>query len=247
MLAITGVLSFFLLLPGSLSHESPLQGFSSSVISAPTEEAGSFVPGETSEYDLWCLFAKVGRGEIEYLGREDLDGVPVHHVRSSFSRLGSVDDEDIYGTADDFLPLMVERRISTLGGLRVETEKYDQENYRIDIDKKRGDTVDFETISSDESIQNLILLFFDLRRHDLKPGLKIPVNLPRQRFVLEVKGLTDIEVPCGSFSAYEVSSGNGELRLWIAARSDPVILKASLQTPLFGNYSMILTGHGHRL
>lgn len=244
---MTVILSLVLFLPGSLSHESTLQGAVPALAAARPSEDVSFPPGETSRYDLWCLFAKVGKGEIEYLGEEELGGIPVHHVRSSFSRLGAVDDEDIYGTADDYLPLVVKRRIDSLGGLRVETEKYDQENYRIEIDKKRGDTVESETISSDEEIQNLILLFFDLRRHDLKPGLKIPVNLPRQKFVLEVQGLTDVDVPAGSFSAYEVSSENGELRLWIAAGTDPVVLRASLQTPLFGNYSMILTGHGCRL
>ena len=243
---VTVFLSFFLLLPATLSHESPIRRLSPPAIASPSGEDAPFETGEVSEYDLWCLFAKVGSGEIEYLGREVLDGLPVHHVRSSFSRLGAVDDEDIYGSAEDYLPVMVTRRISTLGGLRVETEKYDQENFSIEIDKKTGDAVECETISSDESIQNLILLFFQLRQHDLKPGLKIPVNLPMEKFVMEVQGLTDVEVPCGTFSSYEVSSGNGELRLWVAARSDPVIVKAALQTPLFGHYSMVLTGHGRR-
>lgn len=241
-IALTGSVLFFVFFPYHLSYESTLQNpepLKTVVLSSGT---GDFEPGEVAEYDIRCLFARVGSGEIEYIGREVLDGVTVHHVRSSFSRPGAVDNEDIYGTVGDFLPIVVKREISSLGGLRLETERYDQGNYIVEIDKRKGSDRETEKLFSDGRLQNLILLLFDLRQRDLEPGMKIPVNLPGQKFVLEVKEETKVEVPFGSFDAYEVSSAGGELRVWVSARENPLVLKAVLENYLIGSYSMVLTG-----
>lgn len=245
-IVLSGVVSFFLLFPGSLSYEGPLRHLDNLKVAETSSGRDLFEPGELALYNIRCFFATVGKGEIEYVGSEELGGLPVHHVRSSFSRPGAVDNEDIYGTFGELLPLIVKREISTLCGLRLETERYDQENFNIRIDKKKGDITTREIISSDGNIQNLILLFYYLRQQKLEPGREIPVNLPSQKFVLEVKGLAEVEVPYGSFRAYEVSSGDGELRIWISVGENPVILKAALSSSLFGRYSLVLTGLGRR-
>ncbi len=126
------------------------------------------------------------------------------------------------------------------------TERYDQENHILEIYKKNGDIVEKERINSDERIQNLILLFFYLRQQELEPGKKIPVNLPKEKFVLEVKGVTELEVPCGSFTTFELSSSGGELKVWISTQENPQVVKASFNNSPFGRLSMVLSGFGRR-
>ena len=187
-------------------------------------EAGIY--NYTGENVLY-LISPLGESEYNDLGVVDLKGSKVNLVTFRTKVLFFEDTEKIYSDPDNLLPLKVERNISKLWIKEYITEEYDQKKFTVTLRKFKGDKIIFEQVTKASGpINNAVTLPFNMRRtEDLKIGWQLTVQIPTDKFKVELVSIDEIIIPAGKFQAYHFKSIPDKGELWINKNSPRVTLK----------------------
>lgn len=201
-----------------------------------------FEAGESFKYSYSMGPLKVGSATLTFVGETTLDDEKVYHITFE-SKVGTFYDfENIYAEPETLYPLYVERKIKNIGFTTVIKEKYDQDNFKVDITKK-GITGEYtKTITKQAPIQNALLLLYycrTLSEAKLKPGLEFDVVLPVDEFKVKLSKIEELKTPAGNFKAYFFESTPEKMKLWIATNKERTPLKVQNSTAI-GPSSIIL-------
>lgn len=177
--------------------------------------------------NILYLISPLGESEYNDLGIVDLNGKKVNLVTCRTKILFFEDNEKIYSDPDNLLPLKVERNISKLWIKEYITEEYDQQKFTFTLRKFNGDKVIDEQISKASGpINNAITFPFNMRRTEgLKIGWQLTVQIPNEKFKVELVSIDKITVPAGKFQAYHFKSIPDKGELWINKDNPRVTLK----------------------
>ena len=177
--------------------------------------------------NILYTISPLGESEYNDLGIVDLNGVKVNLVTCRTKILFFEDTEKIYSDPDTLLPLKVERSISKLWIKEYITEEYDQKKFTFTLRKFNGDKVIDEQISKASGpINNAITFPFNMRRTEgLKIGWQLTVQIPNEKFKVELVSIDEITVPAGKFQAYHFKSIPDKGELWINKDNPRVTLK----------------------
>ncbi|MFA5145404.1 MAG: hypothetical protein WC723_05320 [Candidatus Omnitrophota bacterium] len=150
-----------------------------------------------------------------------------------------VDLEKIYSDPKSFLPVRVERDISTWPFPEKITEDYDQEKFTLVIKKLKYGRESESVIKKSSVINNAILLPYYVRDiAKLEVGYNLMVVLPTQEFIIELAAIEEINVPAGRFMAYRFQSRPEKFQIWISADERRIPVKISGTTGL--GYSLVM-------
>jgi len=218
------------------------EGQSMDVVRNMVKESSStpFKNGERFTYEVRYNEIKVGRSTLTFNGEKDLDGQKVYHI-TFFTKIPSLKDtEEIYADKKTFLPIEVHRRIKKkIGFSDTRIEKYDQENFRVDISsnsKLRSRTF---SIERDSPIHNAILLAYYYRLKEVfDKNEKVRINLPTTEFEVMFKGIEMLKTPLGEYSAYVFTSDPPKFKLWLSADEKRIPLK--IENPGTLGYSLVI-------
>ncbi|OGX40368.1 MAG: hypothetical protein A2984_02645 [Omnitrophica WOR_2 bacterium RIFCSPLOWO2_01_FULL_41_12] len=193
--------------------------------------------GESITYDVKFSRLSLGKAKFTYLMKDNLDGKPVNVITFE-TRVGRfTDQERIYCDPNNFLPLRVERNVSTWPTPEKITENYDQDNFTVAITKLKGNKKEESLIKKGGKIHNAILLPYHLRHNPkLNVGWTFIAELPTQQFKIELIAIEDVNVPAGTFKCYHFTSVPKKFEIWVTTdeRRIPVKIKG------MGNFGYIL-------
>ena len=202
--------------------------------------AVAFEEGEKFTYEVSYKGLKLGRSILTFHGEKNLGDQKVYHV-TFFTKIPSLKDtEELYAHKDTFLPIEVHRKVRKRIGFSDNIiEKYDQENFRVDIrSKSRLRTKEF-SIEKDSPIHNAILLVYYCRaRGHFNKNEPIKINLPTVGFDVLYKGIEIIDTPIGEFKAHEFTSDPPKFELWLSADEKRTPLK--IKNPGTLGYTLII-------
>ncbi|MBU4343122.1 MAG: DUF3108 domain-containing protein [Candidatus Omnitrophica bacterium] len=199
-----------------------------------------FEEGEQLTYQVSFKQVKLGKSIMTFRGEEDINGESAYRI-SFFTKIPSLKDtEELYAAKDTFLPIEVHRKVKKRIGFSDNIiEKYDQENFRVDItSKSRLRTKEF-SIEKDSPIHNAILLVYYCRtieRFDKNKPIKI--NLPTTEFDVLYKGIETIDTPIGEFQAHSFTSNPPKFKLWLSADDRRIPLK--IKNPGTLGYTLVI-------
>ena len=199
-----------------------------------------FKDGEKLTYDVRYKGAKVGKSILTFHGEHDLAGRKVYHISFS-TRIPSLKDtEELYADKETFLPIEVHRNIKkTMGFNDRIVEKYDQENFRVDIESKSRLRTKTFSIEKDSEIHNAILLAYYCRvKEDFNKGDRFKITLPTLDFEVIFTGLETIETKLGEYRAYAFTSEPPKFNLWLSADENRIPLK--IKHPGTFGYSLVI-------
>lgn len=185
--------------------------------------------GEKIAYVIKLGKVSLGVATYTHLPRVELNGVKVSLMTFETKLARFKDLEMIYSDSKNFLPLRVERNISTWPVAERIREEYDQKSFTLTIVKNKG-KMKPQVVKKDAPIHNAILLPFYVRRMDnLAMGWTMQANLPNQRFEIKLVAIEEVKVPAGSFKAYRFESMPKRFEIWISAdeRKIPVMIKGT--------------------
>lgn len=186
-----------------------------------------FSKGERLTYEVRYNKLKAGESILTFHGEEDLDNKKVYHISFS-TKLAAIEDiEELYGDKESFLPQEVQRVVKRFGGFNTSIkEKYDQENFRVDIKGKNRLISREFSIKKSSPIHNAILLAYYYRtKKDFSKSERFKVNLPTAEFELVFKGKELVETPLGKYTAYIFTSNPEKFNLWLSADERRIPLK----------------------
>lgn len=186
--------------------------------------------GERIVYAIKLGKVSLGAATYTHLPRVELNGVKVSMMTFKTTLVRFNDLEKIYSDSKSFLPLQVERSISTWPSAEKISEEYDQENFILTIIKNKGKAKQSLVIKKDGPIHNAILLPFYVRRMDkLEVGWSMKANLPNQQFEIKLVAIEEVKVPAGSFRAYRFESVPPRFEIWITSdeRKIPIMIKGA--------------------
>lgn len=186
--------------------------------------------GEKITYDIRLGLVSLGEARFACLAGGKLADKDVN-IMTFETRLARFSDlEKIYTDPDSFLPLRVERDISTWPFPEKITEEYDQEKYILTITKFKAGKKEKLIMKKDASIHNAILLPYHVRNLPaLSIGWNFTAKLPSREFQIKLVSIEDVKVPAGTFKAYHFESEPKKFEIWISAdeRRIPVKIKGS--------------------
>jgi hypothetical protein len=173
------------------------------------------------------VISPIGVSEYNDVGIVDLNGVKVNLVVCRTKILFFEDTEKIYSDPDSLLPIKVERNVSKLWIKEYITEEYDQEKFTVTLRKFKGDKVIYEHVTrADGPINNAVTLPFSMRKTEgLKIGWQLNVQIPTDKFKVELVSIDEITIPAGKFQAYHFISIPDKGEMWINKNSPRVTLK----------------------
>lgn len=186
--------------------------------------------GEKIVYDIKLGKLNLGKAKYSHLSRVELDGKAASHMTFETKVVRFTDLEKIYSDPITFLPLKIERDISSWPISEKITEHYDQKNFTLTISKHKSGKKEQRLIKKDGPIHNAIMLPFYVRRIDtLGVGWSMTANLPHQQFEIRLVSIEEVSVPAGSFRAYHFISRPQRFEIWMSAdeRKIPVKIKGS--------------------
>ena len=199
-----------------------------------------FEEGEQFTYQVSFKQVILGKSIITFHGEEDLNGQSAYHI-TFFTKIPSLKDtEELYAHKDTFLPIEVHRKVRKRIGFSDNIiEKYDQENFRVDIrSKSRLRTKEF-SIEKDSPIHNAILLVYYCRaREHFNKNEPIKINLPTAGFDVLYKGIETIDTPIGKFQAHSFTSDPPKFKLWLSADDKRIPLK--IKNPGTLGYTLVI-------
>jgi len=206
---------------------------------------------DTGIYDytgenILYIISPLGQSEYSDLGIVDLNGKKVNLVTCRTKILFFEDTEKIYSDPDSLLPIKVERKISKLWIKEYITEEYDQKKFTVTLRKFKGDKIIYEqTTKASGPINNAVTLPFNMRRtEDLKIGWQLTVQIPTDKFKIELVSIDEITIPAGKFQAYHFKSIPDKGEIWINKNSPRVTLKIKGKG-LF-NYVLLMKKYSRR-
>ena len=182
--------------------------------------------GEKIVYGVTLRNISLGRAVFTHLPHTQLDGRKVSLMTFETKLARFSDLETIYSDSNSFLPLKVERNVSTWPILEKITEHYDQEKFILTIRKAQGRKERQVVIRKNSFIHNAIILPFYVRRQDeLRLGWSMIANLPSQQFEIKLVSLEELKVPAGTFKAYRFESNPKRFEIWLSADERKIPLK----------------------
>jgi hypothetical protein len=184
---------------------------------APGAIKNVFSTGEKISFGVYSNIIKVGSGSLTYVGTiQGVQGV-WQHVKLQVETLSVSDTDEVYGSLDFTLPHKVDRRLRLFGRDEAIGEIYAPGNKSVTISKStNGKAEPPETITSDNALENVLLLIYRLRNDPgLAVGKSYTVNLPTQKFVLTVKSRMPLKVPLGKFQVFYIESNPSKYKIWI--------------------------------
>lgn len=186
--------------------------------------------GEKIDYDIKLGKISLGKAKYSHLPNVELDGRPAIHMTFETRLTRFSDIENIYSDPDTFLPVKIERAISSWPLSEEIAELYDQKNFTLTITKHKSAKERQRIIKKDSPIHNAIMLPFYVRRmEEIDAGWSMTVNLPNQQFEIKFVSMEDVVVPAGSFKAYHFKSAPERFEVWVSAdeRKIPVKIKGN--------------------
>jgi hypothetical protein len=199
-----------------------------------------FENGERFTYEVRYNELKVGEARLSFNGEGELAGKKVYFITLSTTIPSLKDAEDLYADKKTFLPLEVHRVIKKRIGFddRI-IERYDQENFRVDISSKSNLRSRNFTIQKKSPIHNAILLIYSYRaKKDFGNNEKFKVSLPTLDFEVIYSGIEDIDTPLGKYDAYVFTSDPPKFKLWLSADEKKIPLK--IKNPGTLGYSLVI-------
>ncbi len=182
--------------------------------------------GEKIIYDVMLGNLKLGRAVFHYQSKSQIDRIPVNFITFETRLLRFKDNEKIYCHPGTFLPLRVEREISSWPKYEKITEVYDQEKFSLDIVKTENGRDQKINFQKDSVIHNAILLPYSVRQvADPAVGWNFQANLPTQRFLIRLAAIEELKVAAGVFKAYRFKSTPERFEIWISADERKIPLK----------------------
>ena len=182
--------------------------------------------GERITYDVMLSGMRVGRAVFHYQAKTELDLKQVNFFTFETKLMRFKDIEKIYGDPETFLPLRVEREISSWPKYEKIIEVYDQEKFSLNIVKTESGKDYKQNFKKDSAIHNAIILPYMIRRiPDLAPGWNFEANLPTQKFKIELTGIEDLKILTGVLKAYHFKSTPERFEIWISADEHKIPLK----------------------
>ena len=173
--------------------------------------------GEKVVYDVMLGGIRLGQAVFYYPGKAELDGRPVSIFTFETSLFRFKDKEKIYSQPRTFLPLKVEREISSWPKYEKITEIYDQDKFTLNITHTESGKDQVTNIKKESVIHNSILLPYLVREiPDLAPGWSFRANLPTQSFKIELTSIEEVNVAGGKFKAYHFKSTPEKFEIWIS-------------------------------
>jgi len=198
-----------------------------------------FSENEQFKFGIFLGGVKIGESIINYKGIKELDGKKVVLITMESKVNNFYDKEEIYGDIIDFYPLLVKRKLR-LWGKNVEIiEKYNKTENEVEI-IRRDNTVTVEKIKSERKLNNIILFLFSLRaKKDIRVGQSLDFNLPTINMKMNLKNITKIKTPKGSFDAYYLKSEPSKYEAWLSCDNKliPLKIKGAIG---FGSTSLVL-------
>lgn len=188
-----------------------------------------FPVGEKITFGVYSNGIKVGNGSLLYQEAAEVKAGSEEHIVFSVSSFMVKDTDHVYGDFQKALPFRVQRAVRVAGRQEEIVEQYGKDNKSVVIQKtdKKG-AVSSQTISSNSTLNNVLLLLYRLRIDEqLSVGKTYMVNLPTQTFTLTVKDKRKIKVPLGVFDAFYLESLPPKYKIWLAddARRTPLRLQ----------------------
>ena len=225
--------------PCSLNAKIANTGFTKSDITQNKEKDFYALKKEKFRYGIYLTGFKIGESTISFEGIKELNGRDVVFITMESKAPSFYDYEEIYGSVDDFTPLLVKRKVRMLGEDIQITEEYDQENKKVTITRKSKETK-VQTISSEKQLNNIILFLFYLRtKKRLEIGEKIAFNLPTKSLEMVISKTTSIKTPKGRFEAYYLESSPSKYRAWFSSDEDLIPLRIDGAVG-FGNTRLVI-------
>lgn len=174
--------------------------------------------GEKITYHVQLGKLNLGKAVFEHLPDTELRGRKVNLMTFETRLARFTDLERIYSDPESFLPLRVERYISTWPFPEKITEDYDQEKFILVIKKLKNNKQEETVIKKDSVINNAILLPYYVRDiAKLEVGYNLMAGLPAQEFIIELVAMEKLEVPAGKFMTYRFESRPKKFEIWITA------------------------------
>lgn len=197
--------------------------------------------GERLGYEVRFGKLKVGNSGLVFHGEEKLGDKSVYHITFS-TEIGAFKDvEELYGDKVTFLPVLVQRTLRRFGTFTTKiTETYDQENFKVDVQKKSKLRNERFTIEKDAPIHNAILLTYYYRTMPLyDSNERRRINLPTVDFEVMYKGEENLQTPLGELGAHSFTSEPQKFKLWLSKDDKRMPLK--IETPNKVGYSLVIT------
>jgi hypothetical protein len=196
--------------------------------------------GEKMTYDVRLGSISLGRSTFSHMPSVELNGKRLIVMVFETSLAQFKDIETIYTDPQTFLPVKVEREVLNWFTREKITEDYNQRDFTVTINKKRGSKTETLVIKKDSPIQNAILLPQGIRRSaKLDANETLVANLPTSRYEIKLASIEEIKVPAGTFKAYHFKSTPSQIEIWISADERKIPVKIQSNNIAFG-YIMVL-------
>ena len=172
-----------------------------------------------------------GYAEYHDMGVVERNGRQVRMVTFKTYIGGLMDGfERIYGEADTFLPLRIERDVRFAFRKEYLIEDYDPPSSSVTIKKYVRDRFAAEfRIVKDRPIQNAILLRSYLKTiPDLRVGWSVDIRIP-DPYTVTLESFEDIEVPGGKFPTYHFVSKPRQFELWVTRDASRIPVKLAVK------------------
>lgn len=186
-----------------------------------------FSKGEAFSYGVKYKGINAGRSTLIFHGEEQLGNRDVYHITFS-TRVGIVTDkEELFADRETFLPVEVHRLFKKFGTFTENIiERYNQKDFRVDIEKKTRFRLRNISIKKDSPIHNAILLTYLYRAKDaFVKGERHKITLPSAEFEVTFDGIETVKTPLGDFSAYRFSSSPYNFQFWLGIDEKKLPLK----------------------
>jgi hypothetical protein len=182
--------------------------------------------GEKITYYVQLGKLNLGKAVFKHLPNTELQGKKVNLMTFETRLARFTDLEKIYSDPESFLPLRVERYISTWPFPEKIIEDYDQGKFSVLIKKFKHNKQEEIVIKKDSVINNAILLPYYVRDiAKLEVGYNLTAGLPAQEFIIELVAIEEINVPAGKFMAYRFESKPKKFEIWITVDKRRIPIK----------------------
>ena len=196
--------------------------------------------GEKMAYDVKLGAISLGKSTFSQVPSAELNGKKLIVMVFETSLARFKDTETIYSDPQTFLPVRVERDIVNWFSQEKITEDYNQQDFTVTINKKKGGKTETLVIKKDGPIHNAILLPQYIRRSaKLDAKETLVANLPNRRYEIKLVSTEEIKVPAGTFKAYHFKSTPNQIDIWISADDRKIPLKIQNNSLTLG-YVMLL-------
>jgi hypothetical protein len=196
--------------------------------------------GEKMAYDVKLGAIGLGKSAFSQVPSVELNGKKLIVMVFETSLARFKDIETIYTDPQTFLPVRVERDILNWFSQEKITEDYNQQDFTVTINKKKGGKTETTVIKKDGPIHNAILLPQYIRRSaKLEANETLIANLPNRRYEIKLVSTEEIKVPAGTFKAYHFKSIPSQIDIWISADERKIPLKIQNNSLTLG-YVMLL-------